>query len=277
MHVHIATVGTNEIPITRVLNKVSAIDKLYLLYGSKDSMTPSAENGNRPAPKNSSVNCVTETNNAAAEKEKSAREWDTPSEAADAIEKKYASSIPKIIKIKVPGQNFNKIVESIYDIYDEESGKGVKFSINITGGRKVMTAAAVYSLYYTHATLYYAGTEGKTEDEKIIQINPVGSVDLSKLKPKTKAILKYIYDTKQIRKETEPLTTTSIVDYSKNNNVKIMGGKDASMQNIGYQLKVLKGYGLIDYEDVDGDERKKSIVITEGGCVLASRLNKLSL
>ncbi len=272
MHIHIATVGTNEVPVTRVLNKVSAIDKLYLLYGANDSMTPSVENGNRPAPKGNSVNCITETKNAVAKREKSPGEWDTPSETADAIEKNYESSIPEIRKIKVPAQNFNKIVESIYDIYDEESKKGVKFSINITGGRKVMTAAAVYSSYYTHATLYYAGTEGNTEDEKIITIDPVGSVDMSKLKPKTKAILKYIYDTKQIRKETGPLTTTSIVEYSRSNDVKVIGGKDASMQNISYQLKVLRGYGLIDYEDVDGDERKKSIVMTEGGCVLASRL-----
>ena len=56
-------------------------------------------------------------------------------------------------------------MNTIYRIYERENGKGVTFSINITGGTNLMAAAACSCAFFIGTTIYYVMDDDKPAKE----------------------------------------------------------------------------------------------------------------
>ncbi len=156
------------------------------------------------------------------------------------------------------------IVQVIYDIYDEMKGKDVEFSINITGGTNLITAAACYSSYYIRAQIYYAlrGEEGSTVDQQIIKVEAPKAIDVEKYKPLTKDILKFILEGTN---KNEQITKSLIADEF-----------NITKQKVGYHTGILETDGLIRQTEfkLDGkvDNRRSQLVLTPQGVMVARNL-----
>ena len=101
--------------------------------------------------------------------------------------------------IIIDKEDFMGIVQTIFGIkkqYDDDC----EFSMNITGGTKLMSAAAYYSSYYIRAQPYYAQYEEDDdgnpilENCKVIEIKSPKAIDISNYSEKKRKVLKYIYD-----------------------------------------------------------------------------------
>lgn len=155
--------------------------------------------------------------------------------------------------------DFMSIVNLIYDIAKEYEPK-TKFSINITGGTKLISAAAYYSAYYIRAETWYSqyivDKDKKPIDElcKVIQIKSPTAVDISHYKDSTRKILKYIYDCEN----GNPGSTLTNEDIARET--------EKSKQNVTYHLKILKNDDLINIEKVGRENRIK---LTEHGVMIA--------
>lgn len=156
------------------------------------------------------------------------------------------------------------IVQVIYDIYDEMKGKDVEFSINITGGTNLITAAACYSSYYIRAQIYYAlrGEEGSTVDQQIIRVEAPKAIDIDKYKSLTKDILKFILQASNAREQ----ITKSIISEE----------FGITKQKVGYHTGILESDGLIRQSEfrADGkvDNRKSQLLLTPQGVMVARNL-----
>ena len=265
MHIHIAPVGTSKPPIQKVLNRIDGIDKLYLMYTEpKDSDYDPKSNyldnkdgsmnesdSNMPLNINGSTNSMVET-----KKGSNGDKSKTSLEIAKEIKRDNGMGIKDIILVKTEMFSFKKNVDVITDIYKKEKGKDVYFSVNITSGTKVMCCAACYSAYFTNATMYYAGqTEGSIEDA-VPPIKPPRPIDLSRFKPLTKDILRYIYEKKENGND-----IVTGVDISYN----LYKDKIIDKQLIAHHVKLLKGSGLIDYDPDHPNKRENSIIMTDLG------------
>lgn len=172
--------------------------------------------------------------------------------------------IPDVRLRVIPFSDFMGIVQVIYDVYDEMKGKDVEFSINITGGTNLITAAACYSSYYIRAQIYYAlrGEEGSTIDEQIIRVEAPKAIDVEKYKDLTKKILKFILE---MFNRDEPVTKSMISEEF-----------GITKQKVGYHTGILEDDGLIQQTEfkVDGkvDNRRSQLVMTPQGVMVARNL-----
>ena len=172
--------------------------------------------------------------------------------------------IPDVRLRVIPFSDFMGIVQVIYDVYDEMKGKDVEFSINITGGTNLITAAACYSSYYIRAQIYYAlrGEEGSTIDEQIIRVEAPKAIDVEKYKDLTKKILKFILE---MFNSDEPVTKSMIAEEF-----------GITKQKVGYHTGILEDDGLIQQTEfkVDGkvDNRRSQLVMTPQGVMVARNL-----
>ena len=172
--------------------------------------------------------------------------------------------IPDVRLRVIPFSDFMGIVQVIYDIYDEMKGRDVEFSINITGGTNLITAAACYSSYYIRAQIYYSlrGDDSTPIDKQVIRVEAPKAIDVTKYKDLTKDILRYILD--KTNAGTMVTKTMIAADF------------DITKQKVGYHTGILEDDGLIQQAEfkVDGkvDNRRSELVMTPQGVMVARNL-----
>ena len=271
MHVHIAPVGTTVPPVEKVLNKIGGIDRLYLLYtvpnkkNDEDHKSKYLENmdgttnvsdSNMPKGINGTKNYE---DKGAKNNDREVKKGMTSYEVMEKIRSDYSLGIgaDNIIPVQTDMFDFRKNVNIIFDIYTKEKGKGVTFSINITGGTKIMACAACYSSYYIGAAMYHA-------DVPENPIEPPKSVDYDKYKKITKDILKFINE--KSKDDTYIITNQVISD-------NLYKNKKLDKNVVAYHLnRKLIPDGLVRIDKTHSNKRENRLKITENGSMIASYL-----
>lgn len=186
-------------------------------------------------------------------------------ESAEELKAFFTSGMASCEIVYVTGFDFQEIVSTIYRIYETERGKNVEFSINITGGTNLMAAAACSCAFFIGAEIYYVNWDPSVSiREQLIHIPTPKTPELSKIKGKTRTILKFILE------RTEKGCVIS--------NSNISSQFDIDKQNSSYHLKILAGEGLIriekGYRKTNGqmDNRRNTIILTEQGRIVANWL-----
>lgn len=181
-------------------------------------------------------------------------------ESALELESFFGKAMVPVVLRPINGFDFQNIVDNIYAIYQAEHGKGVEFSINITGGTNLMAAAACSCAFFVGAKIYYVLRDPeKTAAEQLVQIPTPRTPNLEKIKGKTAAILGFILEKSQ---RGEDVRSSDI-------------GKafDVDKQNSSYHLGVLEGEGLIERVTDPNDRRVKLVRLTSQGRLVASWLS----
>lgn len=182
-------------------------------------------------------------------------------ESALELESFFGKAMVSVVLRPINGFDFQNIVDNIYAIYQAEHGKGVEFSINITGGTNLMAAAACSCAFFVGAKIYYVLRDPeKTAAEQLVQIPTPRTPNLEKIKGKTAAILGFILEKSQ---RGEDVRSSDI-------------GKafDVDKQNSSYHLGVLEGEGLIERVTDSNDKRVKLVRLTSQGRLVASWLSE---
>ena len=180
-------------------------------------------------------------------------------ESALELESFFGKAMVPVVLRPINGFDFQNIVDNIYAIYQAEHGKGVEFSINITGGTNLMAAAACSCAFFVGAKIYYVLRDPeKTAAEQLVQIPTPRTPNLERIKGKTAAILGFILEKSQ---RGEDVRSSDI-------------GKafDVDKQNSSYHLGVLEGEGLIERVTDPNDRRVKLVRLTSQGRLVASWL-----
>ena len=182
-------------------------------------------------------------------------------ESALELESFFGKAMVPVVLRPINGFDFQNIVDNIYAIYQAEHGKGVEFSINITGGTNLMAAAACSCAFFVGAKIYYVLRDPeKTAAEQLVQIPTPRTPNLEKIKGKTAAILGFILEKSQ---RGEDVRSSDI-------------GKafDVDKQNSSYHLGVLEDEGLIERVTDPNDKRVKLVRLTSQGRLVASWLSE---
>ena len=153
------------------------------------------------------------------------------------------------------------IVQTIFAIANKFE-PSTEFTINITGGTKLISAAAYYSSYYIRAVPWYSqyitDENGNPIEEEcgVFPIKAPMAIDMSNYSQLSRRILKFIYEWEQRQKDrSQHLTNQMIAD-----------NFGRTKQSIGHHIKNLKEDGLIDIEKVGRDNK---ISLTEHGIMMA--------
>ena len=167
----------------------------------------------------------------------------------------------EVAPVHVSGFLFQEIVDAIYQIYESENGKGVGFSINITGGTNLMAAAACSCAFFIGATIYYVMNDSRPVKEQVQSIPTPKTPNLAALKPETRKILRFIL--KMVEEDGYATTAELKDEFNK------------SKQSLNYQINILRNEGLVENGEIvlsNGkvDRRCKSIVLTQQGRLVAS-------
>ncbi len=223
MHIHIAFAGQSIESTLRVIRKLP-VDKVYVLYGSADEKGQYKGNAERIKASLEAMDCTCELR-------------------------------------RVDIFDFLKIVDSIYDIVEENSIEaGNTFSIDITRGTNLSAAAACNAGFYTGAKVYYSQDPNKVSADSIsdlvIELPSPRIGDVRNIGAETLEALRYIEDRTLAKK---PVTNAEVG--------KIMG---KSAPTAKYHTDRLMDAGLIKRvnpipRDEGGDGRTKPFVITREG------------
>ena len=98
--------------------------------------------------------------------------------------------------IMVDEYDFQDVMSHISDIHENEKPNGPhKYSINVTGGTKLMAFAAYSSAYFIGATVYYVKDgDDLSLDDSLLTILTTKAPKNSKSDKKGRDILKFIYE-----------------------------------------------------------------------------------
>ena len=159
MHIHIAFAGISIESTLNVIRK-AVPDRVVILYGTFDEKTIYKD-------KAEEIKKAVETMNGKCE----------------------------VHRIKV--LDFLNIVDAIYDVYEEYSKEpGNTFSVDITRGTNLMTAAACSTAFFTGAKVYYSQDATKVEyeslDDLVIEIPSPKIPNIQNIGEETIDILKFI-------------------------------------------------------------------------------------
>lgn len=164
--------------------------------------------------------------------------------------------------VMITGFDFQEIVDRIYDIYEKESGKDVKFSINITGGTNLMAAAACSTAFFIGATIYYVQWDPELPVSKqLVEIPAPKTHNVNGLGEMTRKILGYISEEDRKGKA---VTNSSISSRF-----------DSTKQATAYHIRRLEHEKLITVErglEMNGimDNRQSRIVLTRQGRMISN-------
>ena len=133
--------------------------------------------------------------------------------------------------------DFQDVMGHISDIQEKEKQNGPhKYSINVTGGTKLMAFAAYSSAYFIGATVYYVKDgDDLSLEESLLTILTTKAPKNSKSDKKGRDILKYIYE-KTINNGT---VTNQDIEIKFN----------LKKQQVSYYIKNLRENGLITIEN----------------------------
>ena len=182
-------------------------------------------------------------------------------ESALELESFFGKAMVPVVLRPINGFDFQNIVDNIYAIYQAEHGKGVEFSINITGGTNLMAAAACSCAFFVGAKIYYVLRDPeKTAAEQLVQIPTPRTPNLDRIKGKSATILGFILEKSQRGEEVHSSDIVRAFDVDK--------------QNSSYHLKTLEGEGLIERVTDPNDKRVKLVRLTSQGRLVASWLSE---
>lgn len=181
-------------------------------------------------------------------------------ESALELESFFGRAMVSVVLRPINGFDFQDIVDNIYAIYQAEHGKGIEFSINITGGTNLMAAAACSCAFFVGAKIYYVLRDPeKTAAEQLVQIPTPRTPNLDRIKGKSATILGFILEKSQRGEEVHSSDIVRAFDVDK--------------QNSSYHLKTLEGEGLIERVTDPNDRRVKLVRLTSQGRLVASWLS----
>lgn len=182
-------------------------------------------------------------------------------ESALELESFFGKAMVPVVLRPINGFDFQDIVDNIYAIYQQEHGRDVEFSINITGGTNLMAAAACSCAFFIGAKIYYVLRDPeKTAAEQLVQIPTPRTPDLDKIKGKTAAILGFILEKSQRGEDVRSSDIGRAFDVDK--------------QNSSYHLGILESQSII-VREVDPDDRRVKLVrLTSQGRLVASWLSE---
>lgn len=184
-------------------------------------------------------------------------------ESARHLEGFFGNAMVPVELRPIDGFDFQRIVDEIYAVYEREHGKGVEFSINITGGTNLMAAAACSCAFFVGARICYVLRDPeRSAAEQLVWIPTPRVPDLNRIKGKTAEILSFILE---MTKGGVRITSN---DVNRRFNV--------DKQNSSYHLGILEGEGLITREQDPDDKRVKVISLTSQGRLVASWLSERS-
>lgn len=182
-------------------------------------------------------------------------------ESALELESFFGRAMVPVVLRPINGFDFQDIVDNIYAIYQAEHGKGIEFSINITGGTNLMAAAACSCAFFVGAKIYYVLRDPeKTAAEQLVQIPTPRTPNLDRIKGKSATILGFILEKSQRGEEVHSSDIVRAFDVDK--------------QNSSYHLKTLEGEGLIERVTDPNDKRVKLVRLTSQGRLVASWLSE---
>ena len=182
-------------------------------------------------------------------------------ESARHLESFFGNAMVPVELRPIDGFDFQCIVDEIYSVYEKEHGRGVEFSINITGGTNLMAAAACACAFFVGARICYVLRDPeRSAAEQLVWIPTPRVPDLGRIKGKTAEILSFILG---MTKEGKRITSN---DVNRRFNV--------DKQNSSYHLAMLEGEGLITREQDPDDRRVKVIALTSQGRLVASWLSE---
>lgn len=170
-------------------------------------------------------------------------------------------------------RDFRGIVDEIRKIAENhKNDRKVKYSMNMTGGTSLMSAALCYASFFIGAETYYTmyDTSKSFKDqlpleERIIKLPTANVPDVKNFGDKTKKVLSKIYeyydqlpkDSKELLSETRLLRDTGMSGYPA----------------LGHHLKILRETGIIITQEVDGNRSRKEIIVTEDGWMIKGWLD----
>ncbi len=139
--------------------------------------------------------------------------------------------------VQVAEYDFQNVMDTISAINDKEKETGPhKYSINVTGGTKLMAFAAYSSAYFIGATVYYIQErEDLPLEEQILTILTTKAPKYTKSDKKGRVILRYIYE--------------GTLDNGVITNQDIEKKFGLSKQQVSYYVRNLREDGLITTEN----------------------------
>lgn len=202
MHIHIAYAGKDAGPAINTVNAIGGIDKVFILFSRTE------DNAYR--------------------------------NTAEGIRNTLESSGRKCEIRGIQPFDFLNIVDTIYNVYEEciEEYSDVKFSVNITNGTNLMSAAACTTAFFTGADVYYmmqSMSPGQSLDDLLVHIDSPKIPDVKRLKQTTLDILGYIAEMQDSGRE---VTNSSIAAHF-----------EMKPQATIYHVRRLEEAGLIESED----------------------------
>ena len=174
MHIHIAFAG-NSIESTLNVIRKAAADRVVILYGSFD-------------------------------------EKSTYKDKAEAIKNAVENMNGKCEIHRIKILDFLNIVDAIYDVYEEYSKEpGNTFSVDITRGTNLMTAAACSTAFFTGAKVYYSQDATKVKcdslNDLVIEIPSPKIPNIQNIGEETIDVLRYI---EECSENNSPVTNAEI-------------------------------------------------------------------
>lgn len=225
MHIFISSIGSQSRSTGEIFNKLSLVDQAYLVVDKDRKHT-----------------------------------------GEDAKKSLMGYNVPTELIIVDGSRDFNGIVDAVMQIAEKHKDeKGVQYSIDITGGTSLMSAALSYVSFLIGARAYYVMFD-RTKKEQNIPQDPLSerivclpSANIPSLKnmgEKTRRVLDEIYECFESRGfgQENPLSESKLMDYT---------GMLRTTQ--GYHLKQLRNNGVIELRENDNNHNLKDIVLTEDG------------
>ncbi len=163
-------------------------------------------------------------------------------------------------------EDFMDIVQTIYAIA-REHGTDPHYTINFTGGTKLMSAAAYYAAYYIRADVYYSQRINDKDGNpipsltKVIKVDSPKAVNIKGYTKLQKKILKCVDDYENGRLDTSKFVYKDCLA-----NVDIATTVKSNKQNVSNNLKSLIEKGLLEKE-VRG--RNNHVKLTPHGVMIA--------
>lgn len=189
-------------------------------------------------------------------------------ETLDAVKEKISNANDKIAieKKEVDPLDFLSVIIAVKEISDKEGSEETKLYINISLGTRIITGALSEVSCLVGAQRYYyvardlRGPNASPED-CVIQINNTKIPEIEKIKGVQRKIIKYL------ETEKDPVSNGAIIDHLMPSHKK---SRKEHAATVAYNLRVLEKDGLIKMTENEKDRRKKDVVLTDIGKMVAS-------
>ncbi len=175
-------------------------------------------------------------------------------------------NVPTTMIVVDGSKDFNGIVDAVMRIAEaHKDEKGVQYSIDITGGTSLMSAALSYVSFLIGARAYYVMFDREKKErnipqdplsERIVCLPSANIPSLKNMGDKTRTVLNEIYECFENRgfNQDNPLSEEKLTHYT-----------CMKRTTQGYHLSQLMKNGIIELRENERNRNLKDIVLTEDG------------